>query len=73
MQTVGQGVAIQIDNRPYRANAGTLTGAELRSVVSPGFDLYRQVSAGSDILIQDEMTYAIEDGMHFFTVPSFWS
>jgi hypothetical protein len=68
-----QGVAIQIDNRLYRAAAGMLTGAQLRSVVNAGFDLYRQVPAGDDVLIRDEATYAIEDGMHFFTVPSFWS
>jgi hypothetical protein len=68
-----QGAAIQIDNRMYRAVAGMLTGAQLRSVVDPGFDLYREVPAGEDILIRDDMTYAIQDGMHFFTVPSFWS
>lgn len=68
-----QGVAIRIDHRPYRAVSGMLTGAQLRSLVNPGFDLYREVPAGKDVLIRDEMTYAIEDGMHFFTVPSFWS
>jgi hypothetical protein len=51
-----------------------MTGAQLRSVpptpIGAEFDLYEEVPGGEDILIKNDVTYSLKDGMHFFTAPS---
>jgi hypothetical protein len=70
-------VVIHIDKRQYRVPSNAMTGAQLRSLppspVHAEFDLYQEGPGGRDILIKNDVSYALRNGMHFFTAPSYWS
>lgn len=65
---------VHIDSSVFEVASSSLTGAELRHLptppIGPELDLWEDVPGGSDILIGDEQTVAIKDGMHFFTAPA---
>jgi len=71
-------VIVRIDNKEYAVPFRTMTGRELKSLLDTAgdpdaeIDLY-EVSQGGDILIQNELIYALADGMNFFTAPAYWS
>lgn len=65
---------IQIDRIHYRVAAETLTGQQLRELVTPPIptdrDLFQVVPAGDDVKIELAMSVALRDGMRFFTAPA---
>jgi uncharacterized protein (AIM24 family) len=69
-------VVVRIDNKEYEVPFRTMTGRELKSLLPTDtgseVDLY-EVAQGGDILVQNELIYALADGMNFFTAPSYWS
>ncbi len=70
------GVIVRIDNKEYEVPFRTMTGRELKSLLASEsgseVDLY-EVAQGGDILVQNELIYALADGMSFFTAPAYWS
>jgi hypothetical protein len=68
------GTVIHIDKQQYRVLASSMTGSQLRAVppapIGPDLDLYEEVPGGEDVLIQNDVTYELKNGMHFFTAPS---
>jgi hypothetical protein len=69
-----KGIVIHIDKHQYTVPKTSMTGAELRAVpptpIGPELDLYEEVPGGDDILIANDRTYELKNGMHFFTAPS---
>ena len=67
-------IEIHIDKKAYKVASQSLTGAELRDTaqppIGPQYDLYEEVPGGTDILINTAVSYALHNGMHFFTAPS---
>lgn len=65
---------IQIDRVHYRVEVNTLTGQDLRNLVSPPIsdtrDLFRVVPGGEDEKIEAGAALALHDGMRFFTAPA---
>ena len=69
-------VVVRIDNKEYEVPFRTMTGRELKSLLPTDtgseVDLY-EVAQSGDILVQNELIYALADGMNFFTAPSYLS
>lgn len=65
---------IQIDRAHYRVPTETLTGQQLRELVTPAIpasrDLFQVVPGGEDIKIELTDSVALHDGMRFFTAPA---
>lgn len=66
-------INIQIDRAHYRVQTDSLTGQQLRELVTPPIpmdrDLFRVVPGGDDIKIELTTVVALHDGMRFFTAP----
>ena len=66
-------VPILIDGQRIHAPRGSLTSAELRSLISPPIgsdrDLWLDVEGDLDDLIEDGETVDLRPQMRFFTVP----
>jgi len=64
---------IHIDKKQYKVSEEALTGATLRALPEPdiasNYELVLQVPGGDDRQILDEELIALENGMHFFSVP----
>lgn len=69
-------VVVRIDNKGYEVPFRRMTGRELKCLLptdtASELDLY-EVAQSGDILVQNELIYALADGMNFFTAPSYWS
>lgn len=67
-------ILIHIDKHAYHVPLSSATGAQLRQVpstaIGPNLDLYEEVPGAEDILILDNVTYSLKDGLHFFTAPA---
>jgi hypothetical protein len=67
-------IEIHIDKMAYKVESQSLTGAQLRDIPKPPigsqYDLYEEVPGGTDILVNSAVSYALHNGMHFFTAPS---
>ncbi len=67
------GDVIHIDKQQYRVE-DTMTGAQLRLLPTPPigseFDLWQEMPGGQDILIKDDVSYQMKNGLHFFTAPA---
>jgi hypothetical protein len=67
-------LTLHIDRKPYKTDAESLTGAQLRALPEPDLpttvDLYLEVPGGDDRLIHDDDTVELRPGMHFFSAPS---
>lgn len=65
---------IQIDRVHYRVEVNTMTGQDLRNLVSPPIpvtrDLFLVVPSGDDEKIEPSATVPLRDGMRFFTAPA---
>lgn len=65
--------SIHIDNKLYKVEEPTLTGAELRHLpdpnIGPDFDLFLVVRGGLDKLIGDDEVVELREGQHFVSVP----
>jgi hypothetical protein len=65
---------IFIDHHKFEVTQSILTGAQLRQLPSPPIgsdrDLYLERHGGEDQLIGLEDQVKIENGLHFFTVPT---
>lgn len=65
---------IQIDRVHYTVEQETLTGTELRNLVTPPVgpdrDLFEVVPGGTDRKIEDAETVRVRNGLRFFTAPS---
>lgn len=65
---------IQIDRVHYRVHTDTMTGEQLRQLVTPPIsmdrDLFRVVPAGDDVKIELTDVVALRDGTRFFTAPA---
>ncbi len=66
-------VVIFIDKQQFKVDAGSLTGERLRELpkppIGPDRDLYEEVPGGEDILVGDDQSVTLKNGMHFFTTP----
>lgn len=64
-------VTIHIDRKPYKVDAGSLTGVQIRAlpnpVIGPDFDLWREVPGGDDEKIGNDQVVELKNGMHFFS------
>jgi hypothetical protein len=68
-------VTIKIDKETFQVEAGAMTGSELRGLLNPPVgsdrDLFLVVPGpGDDLLIRDDQSVDLKNGMHFFTAPS---
>lgn len=67
-------ILIHIDKHAYHVPFSSATGTQLRQVpstaIGPNLDLYEEVPGAEDILILDNVTYSLKDGLHFFTAPA---
>lgn len=65
---------IQIDRVHYTVNVETMTGAQLRALVSPPIgpdrDLFEVVPGGTDRKIENGDSVPLRNGLRFFTAPS---
>lgn len=66
---------IHIDNKVYKVNEETITGAQLRSLAQPSIgaerDLYEEVpGSGDDLKIEDSDSVNLKNGMHFYSTPT---
>jgi Multiubiquitin len=65
---------IQIDRVHYTVNVDTMTGAQLRALVSPPIgsdrDLFEVVPGGTDRKIENNDPVQLRNGLRFFTAPS---
>jgi hypothetical protein len=65
---------IQIDRVHYTVEQDSLTGAQLRSLVTPPIgperDLFEVVPGGTDRKIEDAEIVSMRNGLRFFTAPS---
>jgi hypothetical protein len=63
---------IHVDRHQFKVEQTSMTGAELRQLPSPAiggdYDLYREVPGGEDVLVGDNDSVELKDGMHFFSV-----
>ena len=64
---------IQIDRVHYQVDRSSMTGQELRNLVSPPIpaerDLFRVVPSDEDEKIEAGAIVSLRDGMRFFTAP----
>lgn len=65
---------IFIDKKKVDVPRGsTFTGSQLRGLVDPPIaddrDLYQEVPGDEDLLIADDASVTVRNGMHFFSVP----
>jgi hypothetical protein len=69
-----RGFEIFIDKQHFVVREASITGRQLRDLTQPPIpdtrDLYEEVPGGNDILILSDATYAMKNGLHFFTAPS---
>lgn len=68
-------VTIHIDKDTFQVPQTSMTGTELRALptppIGPDRDLFEVVPGpADDILIGNDQTVELKDGMHFFTAPS---
>lgn len=67
-------INIQIDRIHYRVSEDSLTGRQLRDLVTPPIpldrDLFQVVPGGEDQKIELTMSVPLHDGMRFFTAPA---
>lgn len=68
------GVPIQIDGKPYEASAATMTGADIRALVTPPIgpdrDLFLVVPGpADDVKVGDTDAIELKPGSHFFSAP----
>lgn len=65
---------IQIDRVHYTVEQDSLTGAQLRGLVTPPIgperDLFEVVPGGTDRKIEDAEIVRMRNGLRFFTAPS---
>ncbi len=65
---------IFIDKHRFTVHDAALTGNQLRHLLQPPIpdtrDLYEEVPGGNDILILNDQSYPVRNGLHFFTAPS---
>jgi len=67
-------VPIQIDGKPYKASGATMTGAEIRALVTPPVgpdrDLFLVVPGpADDVKVGDSDAIELKPGSHFFSAP----
>lgn len=69
-----EAINIQIDRVHYRVHTDTLTGQQLRELVTPPIpmdrDLFRVVPGGDDVKIELTTVANLHNGMRFFTAPA---
>jgi hypothetical protein len=68
------GIPIQVDGKPYRAPAPTMTGAGIRALVTPPIgpdrDLFLVVpGSADDVKVGDADAIELKPGSHFFSAP----
>lgn len=66
---------IKIDKETFHVEEASMTGEELRGLPTPAIgadrDLFLVVPGpADDILVGNEQSIELKDGMHFFTAPS---
>lgn len=65
---------IQIDHDHFTVEDSAMTGSQLRALptppIGPDRDLFEEVPGpGEDILIGDDQTVEMRNGLHFFSAP----
>lgn len=67
-------VTIHIDKDKFQVEQKSMSGAELRALpaapIGSDRDLFQVVPGADDLLIADDRSVELKDGMHFFTAPS---
>jgi hypothetical protein len=68
-------ITIRIDKETFHVDATSMTGQELRELPNPPVgddrDLFLVVPGpADDILVGNDQSIELKDGMHFFTAPS---
>ena len=67
-------IVIHIDQREYKVEQQSMTGAQLRQVPTPAIasdlDLWEEVPGSPDQPVGGDTVITLRDGMHFFTVPA---
>lgn len=65
---------IRIDRDHFKVEQPSLTGGELRALLSPPIgperDLFEVVPGGSDLKIENETPVEMRSGLRFFTAPA---
>lgn len=65
--------SIHVDNKLFKVEESSLTGAELRALpeppISSEFDLFLVVPGGLDQLVGDDQVVELREGQHFVSVP----
>ena len=66
---------IKIDKETFHVEAASMTGQQFRELPSPAVgpdrDLFLVVPGPTDdILVENDQSIELKDGMHFFTAPS---
>ena len=66
-------ITIMIDKKEYKAPERVMTGSQLRQLaeppIGPGYDLFKIVPGGEDLLIADDEEVELKDGDRFFSAP----
>lgn len=69
----GHEVTIHVDKSHFAVEQSSLTGSEIRHLPNPPIgddrDLYQEVPSGEDLLIGDDISVELHNGLHFFSVP----
>ena len=69
-----KGYVIRIDRAPYEVFEEKLAGAQLRRIpptpIPPERDLFQIIPGHPDMLVKDDDTIEISDGLRFFTAPN---
>jgi hypothetical protein len=68
-------VTIHIDRDVFHVERESMTGTELRQLPTPPIGQERDIflvvpGPADDVLVGDDKSIALKDGMHFFTAPS---
>jgi multiubiquitin len=67
-------ITIHIDRKPFKVDAPSLTGAQIRALPEPDigsdYDLWLEVPGGEDERIEIDQVVRLKDGMHFFSAHS---